>query len=301
MDATILAPIGSFIAATMLILGLLAPRRRAKEQLRPYVASRLVAARTSRAAWRRTFDPALRFIEMNAPAGLQDGLRLRLEMAGSSIKSSTFLTWQVAGMLLLPLAYALLIAISGAGFSGRAILLLVLLGCLGGYFPKYWLAKKIERRQAALQRALPDALDLITVSMEAGLALDGALAKVVEKTRGPLTEEFQKTLQEIVLGTARRQALRKMGTRTGLASLATLVNAIVQADEMGVSMADLMRTQAEDARVKRRQRAEEEAHKAPVKMLFPLILFILPSAMFVTAGPAALVIYHQFHNPAFLR
>ncbi|MDE3076036.1 MAG: type II secretion system F family protein, partial [Chloroflexota bacterium] len=142
--------------------------------------------------------------------------------------------------------------------------------------------------------ALPDALDLIVVSMEAGLAFDGALAKVVEKTKGPLTEEFLKTLYEIQLGKQRREALRQLGARTGVKDLITFVNAVVQADQMGVSMAQVMRTQADEARLKRRQRAEERAHQAAVKMLFPLVLFILPSVLVVTVGPAALTIYTQF-------
>lgn len=300
MDATIVAPLGSFIAATLLILGLLSPKRRAKDQLQPYVGPTVAPNRGGQTLARRAMMPLVRFVAAKAPAGLQEGLRTRLDMAGNPMSSAAFLTWQLGGMLLLPVAYALLVAHSGAALEGRELVLAMLLGCGGGYFPKYRLAKKIQTRQRVIQRALPDALDLITVSMEAGLALDGALAKVVEKTKGPLSDEFQKTLREIVLGAPRRQAIRRLGARTGVRDLGTLVNAIVQADEMGVSMADIMRTQAEDARIKRRQRAEEEAHKAPVKMLFPLIVFILPSAMFVTAGPAALVIYHQFHN-GFLR
>jgi tight adherence protein C len=300
MDATILAPLGSFIAATLLVFGVLAPKRRAKDQLQPYVGPTVASGRVRQTIWGRSVTPVLRFVEASTPAGLQEGIRARLDMAGNPMTSESFLTWQLTGMLLLPLAYILLVVRSGTVFEGRELLLAALLGCVGGYFPKYWLAKRIERRQRSIQRALPDALDLITVSMEAGLALDGALAKVVEKSHGPLSEEFQKTLHEIVLGAPRRQAIRRLGTRTGVRDLGTLVNAIVQADEMGVSMADIMRTQAEDARIRRRQRAEEEARKAPVKMLFPLIAFILPSAMFVTAGPAALVVYHTFHN-GFLR
>jgi len=300
VDATILAPLGSFIAAVLLVLGLLSPKRSAKDQLQPYVVPK-VAGPGREPFWRRVLKPVIRFVAAAAPADLQERLRSRLDMAGNPMSGGAFLTWQLAGMLLLPLAYVLLVLVPGGAFEGRQFMLGILLGCLGGYFPKYWLAKKIEKRQTTIQRALPDALDLITVSMEAGLSLDGALAKVVEKSPGPLSDEFQKTLHEIVLGTPRRQALRTLSHRTGVADLGTLVNAIVQADEMGVSMADLMRNQAEDARIKRRQRAEEEAHKAPVKMLFPLIMFILPSTIFVTAGPAALAIYHTFHSGTFLR
>ena len=300
MDASILGPVGSFVAATLLVVGLLSPKRSARGQLQPYVGPR-VNDLGRKPFGQRALQPVIRLVAAHMPAGLDEGVRARLEMAGNPMKSATFLTWQLAGMLLLPLAYLLLILSSAGGFESQQLLMAILLGCLGGYFPKYWLAKKIARRQFGIQRALPDALDLIVVSMEAGLSLDGALAKVVEKTRGPLPEEFQRTLREMMLGASRRDALRKLSRRTGVADLGTLVNAIAQADEMGVSMADIMRTQAEDARIKRRQRAEEAAHKAPVKMLFPLIMFILPSAMFVTAGPAALVIYHTFRNGTFLR
>ncbi len=133
--------------------------------------------------------------------------------------------------------------------------------------------------------------------MEAGLSLDSALAKVVERMSGPLPEELQRTLREIQVGKSRRDALRELADRCGVKSLSTLVRAIIQADQMGVSMAELMRTQADESRVERRQRAEEKANQASVKMTIPLILFILPTVLIIAAGPAFLVAYKSLFGP----
>jgi tight adherence protein C len=198
------------------------------------------------------------------------------------------------GMLGLPLLYLILSGSLHAGFGPIQLALVLVLGYLGAYLPKFWVSNRADKRRKAIERAVPDALDLIVVSMEAGLALDGAVAKVVEKTTGPLKEEFRQMLHEIQLGKSRREAFKELGSRTNVKDLITLVNAIVQADQMGVSMSQVMRTQADESRLKRRQRAEEKAHQAAVKMLFPLVLFILPSVMIVTVGPAALQIYRQF-------
>jgi tight adherence protein C len=129
--------------------------------------------------------------------------------------------------------------------------------------------------------------------MEAGLSFDAGLAKVVEKTRGTLADEFARVLQEMQLGRARRESLRELARRVDVRDLSALVAAIVQADQMGMSLAPVLRAQADDLRTRRRQRAEETAMKAPVKMLFPLILCILPSTMLVVLGPGIVTLYTQ--------
>ncbi len=303
MEAVLLSGC-SFAAVILIVVGLLSPQPSAKRQLRPYLAPPAGTAVGS-TFWGQCvagpLTPAIQLLERLAPAEARERLQARLDMAGLPIRSGTFLAWQASGMLLLPLGFAVMTHVGGGPVDARHLLMAVFLGCLGVYLPRYWLTSKIDKRQRNIERALPDALDLIVVSMEAGLGFDGALAKVVERTSGPLADELQRTLHEIALGGARRQALRALATRTGVGDVIALMNAVVQADEMGVSMAELMRTQAEEARVRRRQRAEEEAHKAPVKMLFPLIMCIFPTVIIVVIGPAGLVLYHQFTSGVLAR
>jgi tight adherence protein C len=137
-------------------------------------------------------------------------------------------------------------------------------------------------------------LDLLTVSVEAGLGFDQALLKIVEKTKGPLTEECIRVLHEIRIGKARRDALREMGKRTGVEDLQTFVAAIIQADQLGVSIGNVLRIQSRQLRQKRRQKAEEKAQKAPVKMLIPMILFIFPSLFILLLGPGVLQLIDNF-------
>ena len=199
-----------------------------------------------------------------------------------------FMGLRAAGTLGLPLLFILLI-----GFPTDILMIAMtgLLGWFGGRMPVNWLRGRAAKRQGQITRALPDTLDLITVSVEAGLGLDAALSKVVEKTRGPLREEFGRVLQEVGLGKLRRVALKDMAERCDVPELSTFTSAIVQADQMGLGVAEVLRSQADEVRLKRRQRAEETAMKAPVKMLFPLISCIFPAMMTVLLGPAVWRIY----------
>jgi len=300
--APYVAPFASFVAVALFVLSLLTPRgNKARDKLKQYTYR---AAQNpdnlSRPFSERVVFPILeRFGRMagsTAPKQMQERLKSDLTAAGDPASVNTFLAIRAAAMIGLPLLYVVLMASAQHTFGSQQLVIAGLLFYAGLYAPKQWLKDKIKTRQKAIERALPDALDLIVVSMEAGLALDGAIAKVAEKTRGPFKAELQKTLQEIALGKPRRDALRQLGARTKVKDLIALINSVVQADQMGVSMAQVMRTQADEARVKRRQRAEEKAHQAAVKMLFPLVLFILPSVMVVTVGPAAIAIYHQLSH-----
>jgi tight adherence protein C len=174
-----------------------------------------------------------------------------------------------------------------------------LVGWYGGRLPINWLRRKATTRQARIQRSLPDTLDLITVSVEAGLGLDAALAKVVEKTRGPLRDEFARVLQEMNLGQMRRIALRSMANRCDVPEFTSFVGAVIQADQMGLGIAEVLRAQSDEVRLRRRQRAEETAMKAPVKMLFPLIMCIFPAMMTVLLGPAVWRVYTGIVKGAF--
>jgi tight adherence protein C len=135
---------------------------------------------------------------------------------------------------------------------------------------------------------LPDVLDLLTVSVEAGLGFDQAVVKVIEKFKGPLAEEFHRTLQEVRMNKPRREALRALADRVGIDDLTAFIAALIQADQLGVSIAKVLRIQSDQMRIKRRQRAEEQAQKASIKMLFPLIFFIFPAMFIVLLGPAVL-------------
>jgi tight adherence protein C len=161
---------------------------------------------------------------------------------------------------------------------------------LGFFLPILWLRSKIRNRQTQIVRSLPDALDLLTITVEAGMGFDGAIQKVAEKWDNQLSKGFNKVTQEMRLGISRREALKNMDRTMGVPDVTTFVAAIIQAEQLGVSIAKILRVQSEQMRVKRRQRAEEMANKAPIKMLFPMVFLIFPALFIILLGPAILVI-----------
>jgi tight adherence protein C len=168
---------------------------------------------------------------------------------------------------------------------------MALTGALGGYIvPEFWLGGRVRKRQHLILLQIPDALDLLTISVRAGLGFDGALGKVVEKLKGPLTDEFRRGLAEIRVGKSRRDALRDIIPRTDVPALTNFIGAIIQAEQLGVSISKVLQVQSEQLRIERRQRAEEQAAKAPIKMLFPLVGCIFPSLFIVILGPAIILI-----------
>ncbi len=175
--------------------------------------------------------------------------------------------------------------------SVRAIMLGVVCGALGAYLPWMSLGMKSSGRKKTIQRSLPDIMDLMVVSVEAGLAFDMALMRVVEHFRGMVAEEFQRVLKEMQLGKARKDALRDMASRVDLHELTALTTAIVQAEQLGVSITGVLKMQSDLIREKRQQIIEEQAMKAPIKMLFPLIVFIFPSIFVIVLGPALINIF----------
>jgi len=164
----------------------------------------------------------------------------------------------------------------------------------GFFAPNLTIYQLGYNRREQIRRELPDAMDLLTISVEAGLAFDAALSQVARNTSGPLAEEFFRVLQEMQIGLGRVDAMRALGDRSDLPELRGFVTAMVQADAFGIPIASVLRVQAKDMRTKRRQRAEEIAQKVPVKILFPLIFCILPSLFIVILGPAAITIFHSF-------
>ncbi len=163
-------------------------------------------------------------------------------------------------------------------------------GALGFFLPLLWLRSKISSRQMEIIKSLPDALDLLTITVEAGMGFDGAIQKVAEKWDNELSKGFSKVTQEMRLGIPRRDALKNMDKNMGVSDVTTFVAAIIQAEQLGVSIAKILRVQSEQMRTKRRQRAEEMANKAPIKMLFPMVFLIFPALFIILLGPAVLVI-----------
>lgn len=235
---------------------------------------------------------ATRFTPQNAMVNISR----RLELAGSpaNLDPSVFFILQFVGLFIGGGLVVLLFTIGPAKWpAGRVVLMTVIFAFLGFYFPQLWLGGKISRRQKEIRKSMPDALDLLCICVEAGLGFDAAMNKVSEKWDNELSLAFARVIKEIQLGKLRREALRDMADRIGLTELTSFVAAVIQSEQLGVSMAKVLRIQADQMRVRRRQLAEEEAHKAPLKMLIPMGLLIFPSLMIVLLTPAALRLFHS--------
>jgi tight adherence protein C len=180
------------------------------------------------------------------------------------------------------------LALGSATAPKYMFLLALLFGLTGALAPGFYLNSRVKRRQAAVSAELPDALDLLSVSVEAGLGFDGAVQKLTEHMDGPLIEEFELALGGIRIGEGRSEALKKMSERSSSQEMASFVRAIIQADQLGISLGRILKVQAGDTRLKRQLLAEEKAMKAPIKMLFPTVIFIFPAMFLVVLGPAFL-------------
>lgn len=187
----------------------------------------------------------------------------------------------------------LLSLVFGLGFGGRVVFVVGGL-VLGFMAPNAYLYQRAYDRSEQIQRDLPDAVDLLTISVESGLGFDAALQQVARNTHGPLAEEFSRVLREMQIGQGRAAALRSLSERTNVQDLKTFVGSMVQADSFGIPIAQVLRVQSSEMRVKRRQRAETKAQQVPVKMTVPLIFFILPCLFIAVMGPAALTIMDNF-------
>jgi tight adherence protein C len=219
------------------------------------------------------------------PGSFVDRVSRRLETAGRPVSTQGFFAVLLVSTLFLPLSLLAILGLSGVEINFLAVLFACVLGFFGFMAPVTWLRGASNRRRNAILRRLPDAFDLITVSVEAGLGLDAAMRQVAEKLRGPLAEEIAQVLREVGMGRPRREALEDMSRRVNLRELETFVHAIIQAEQLGTSLGRVLRAQAYTLRVRRRQRAQETARRAPVKMVFPLVFFIMPTFFLVTLGP----------------
>ena len=195
--------------------------------------------------------------------------------------------------LMSSIAFAVLFFVLGLFLTGAIVvgMFAAIIGVAIGYIaPEFWLGRKMRARSMAMILQLPDALDLLTISVEAGLGFDAALAKCVEKMEGPLVDEFRQALAEVRMGRTRRDALRDVATRADAQPVSNFIGAIVQAEQLGVPIAKVLQIQSNQLRIERRQRAEEAAAKAPVKMLFPMVGCIFPTIFIVILGPAVVTI-----------
>ncbi|MCL4260952.1 MAG: type II secretion system F family protein [Anaerolineales bacterium] len=214
----------------------------------------------------------------------------QLELAGNPwpISAPTFVAIRFALMLLLGGLMVMMVTLSPPAKSSDGFLYIGG-GAFGGFFlPHLMLSGRVRSRQKEIRKAMPDALDLLTVCVEAGLSFDSAMQRVSEKWENQLSLAFARTIREVQLGKTRREALRDMADRLGVAEMSSFVAALIQSEMLGVSMARVLRIQSDQMRVKRRQLAEEEAHKAPVKMVIPMALLVFPTIMIIILTPAAL-------------
>ena len=212
------------------------------------------------------------------------GLASRLDASGFlALKGGATIAAGLAGFVL-----------GASGSATNTLLLTPAFAAVGFIAPDWILNMKMRSRREEIRSELPDALDLLAVSVEAGLGFDGAVTKLTEHMSGPLIDEFALTLNEIRVGESRQVALKKMAGRVDATELSNFVRAVVQAEQLGISLGRILRVQAADTRLRRQAAAEEKAMKAPIKMLFPTVIFIFPSMFIVFLGPAMLTILKAF-------
>ena len=249
----------------------------------------------------RVIVPMLRRIgEMSTaftPQKVLQDTTIKLEIAGNPgrIDASTFL----ATRFLVAIVFGGILLAVGL-FSptkwplAQTFLVVTVFTVLGFFFPQLWLQTRINARQKDIRKAMPDALDLLTICVEAGLGFEAAMSKVSEKWENELSIALMRALREIQLGKARRDALRDMAERVGIPEMTSFVAAIIQSEILGVSLSKVLRIQSDQMRVKRRQRAEEEAHQAPIKMIIPLAFLIFPSIFIILLTPAGIQLSKSF-------
>ena len=241
----------------------------------------------------RVLTPMVRrasaFMVRFTPEQTLESTRHKLDLAGNpnNWTPSEFFGARVVACVGLGGLIFLVLSIANVEWLQR-IGITVLFAVLGFMLPALWLGQKIRSRKNSVIRSLPDALDLLTICVEAGLGFDQAMQKVAEKWDDDLSRAFGRVLHEIRLGKARREALRDLANRLDVSDMTSFVAAVIQAEQLGVSIAKVLRIQSDQMRVRRRQRAEEKAHQAPVKMLFPMVFLIFPAIWIVLLGPALL-------------
>lgn len=229
------------------------------------------------------------------PQKSMERLRQNLMMAGNpnGLQANEFMGLRLLAMLMLA-GIGLAIGLLTKQPLNLVLGMVLFFGLVGYVIPGSWLGGKIKKRKKAILRALPDAIDLLTISVEAGLGFDQALTRVTEKWDHDLGKEFKRMLSETRVGKPQREAMKEMAGRCGVAELNLFVASIIQAQQLGVSMSKVLRIQADQMRIRRRQLAEELAHKAPLKMLFPMVFLIFPVIYIVILGPVVPTVAGSF-------
>lgn len=286
------------LAIVLLVLAVLSPRsvphgvpgalaaiERSYVQRTAAAASPGSDSSTALPSWLRSL--ALRL----SPTGIASTLQRRLDLAGNPPRWTADRILAVKGLGLLVLGG--LGGLYGLHNAGLLILLASLGGAAGFFLPDVLLYNAGLKRQELILAGLPDALDMLTICVEAGLGFDAALSQVARNTTGPLAAEFARALQEMQIGLSRSQALRGMVARTSVPELRAFVSSLVQAGELGIPIARVLREQATEMRLRRRQRAEEKAQKVPVKIMIPLVIFLFPALLLVVIGPGVISIVHS--------
>jgi tight adherence protein C len=283
---------GLTISQRQIALSVRRARRYGARDHREMVTRKSVNDRVLSPLMNRLAALTLRFL----PKTDSQAIYQKLMAAGLARSMSTQMYLAVRGAsVILPAGLGFLLAVSGA--LGVAGLLVGLGGAAVGFIgPDFYLNARIRSRREAMQAELPNVLDLLCVSVEAGLGFDAAIVKLSERMEGPLVDEFAMVLQEMRIGESRAAALKSMAERVDVKEVSQFCRALIQADQLGIALARIMRVQSRDMRVRRQLAAEERAMKAPVKMLFPTVLFIFPSIFVVALGPAALQLMNSFAN-----
>ncbi|MEP0804963.1 MAG: type II secretion system F family protein [Chloroflexota bacterium] len=311
MNLTLILIIGGILLVLFIIVGVISVNLRQnaddedplQARLAEYLQSGEVASleeiELSQPFFERVVVPIIKKIgEISArftpQKAIQDTAR-RLELAGNPwpIDAATFLAIRfILALVMGGLVTTLVILSPSPNLSDNA--LYIFGATFGGFFlPHLMLSSRITNRQNEIRKAMPDALDLLTICVEAGLGFEAAMSKVSEKWDNQLALAFARTIREIQLGKARRDAMRDMADRLGVPEMTSFVAAIIQSEQLGVSMAKILRIQSDQMRIKRRQRAEEEAHKAPVKMVLPMAFLMFPTIMIIILTPAAMQIFNS--------
>jgi len=228
------------------------------------------------------------FASKLTPSQSAEKLRNQLVLAGNpyNMQASEFTGLRLICAVILGGLF-FLVGLFIMQLEGVQLIGIPLVGAVIGYLsPSFWLGRRIKARKKAIMKILPDAIDLMTISVEAGLAFDGAMQRVADKWDNSLSHEFQRAISEMRVGKTKRDALREIVVRTGVPDLSTFVASVIQADQLGVSISKVLRIQSEQLRIRRRQRAEEQAHKAPILMMIPMVFLIFPATYIVILGPS---------------
>jgi tight adherence protein C len=303
LDAQLVFPVLAVFAAALALFvwignGVVRAQRAAIDRLGVYGKDALREQTLAKPLAERAIAPMViafgKTLNRFTPVGYMNSIQKKLTLAGSpgNLDAPAFIVIKVLTTIM-GVVLAFFAQRVGGSFMQRTLLLALPL-VLGFFGPDAWLSRKVEERRSEMQKALPDVLDLLVISVEAGLGFDSALARVVSTVPGALSEEFFRMLQETRVGVSRRDAMRHLMERTDLDELRSFLLAMMQAEAFGVAIARVLRVQADEMRVKRRQRAQEKAFAAPVKIVFPLVFCIFPSLFVVLLGPAAIQIGRAF-------